>query len=268
MTSRLLSRGLLLVAVSCHALGVNPIRAKAADVTYPWQFTGRLWFRPALVKAPPDTALPDGVICLSLFGWTVGGSIALQYSDSPVLATPEYHEFVRMGGLVTKRGAFGLWGSRLYVSTQEAQADNIGIWGVPAEAASIEYEESGRFLRVDVPPPLEDHGNDPPIIKLSGWQATRTDQRLRMEGWDAIHPFGTLPMMWTPHIKVIWSPLVLIPNSDGVPLLTRPLRLSASSLRLHVCAQLPSRDLGVPSPVGLTVDGLRIEIGDPPGDDL
>ena len=32
-----------------------------ADASYPWSFSGRFWFRPSLVRAPPEDALPDGV---------------------------------------------------------------------------------------------------------------------------------------------------------------------------------------------------------------
>ena len=41
------------------------------DTDYPWRFDGRLWFRPAFVRAPEE--LPGDVRALSLLGWTVGG---------------------------------------------------------------------------------------------------------------------------------------------------------------------------------------------------
>ena len=40
---------------------------------------GRLWFRPAFVRAPEPDALPEGMSAVSLFGWTVGGVVALEY---------------------------------------------------------------------------------------------------------------------------------------------------------------------------------------------
>mmetsp|Transcript_66963 Transcript_66963/g.183675 ORF Transcript_66963/g.183675 Transcript_66963/m.183675 type:complete len:186 (-) Transcript_66963:676-1233(-) len=46
------------------------------DADYPWRFEGRLWFRPALVRARPES-LPEGVSPVALFGWTVGGVVAL-----------------------------------------------------------------------------------------------------------------------------------------------------------------------------------------------
>ena len=90
-----------------------------ADASYPWSFSGRFWFRPALVRAPPEDALPDGVSAVAALGWTLGGVVTLEYDESPVGA---YREYVTMGALVTKRGAVGQWGSRLCVSTPTAEA--------------------------------------------------------------------------------------------------------------------------------------------------
>ena len=46
-----------------------------------------------------------------------------------------------MGSVVTKRGALGQWGSRLYVSSAPAEAICKQVWGVPAETADIEFVE-------------------------------------------------------------------------------------------------------------------------------
>ena len=57
------------------------------DEDYPWKFTGRMWFRPALVRAPPQPesassdarpGVPRSVSVISLFGWTIGGVVALE----------------------------------------------------------------------------------------------------------------------------------------------------------------------------------------------
>ena len=248
-------------------LGFHQLPAFASA---PWQFNGRLWYRPALVRKPEASAVPDGVTPLSLFGWTLGGHVVLQYDDSPVAATPQYREYVRMGGLVTKRGTVGLLGSRLYVSTPEAQADNVAIWGVPAVAASIEYDERGGSLKVDTAPPLTHDASDgPPTIRVSGWRETRSDARLRLDGWDAARPRGNLPVLWTPRITTLWAPFVPLDEPDDIaPLETRRLRISASSLRLHWCSQPASRELGMPLPIGMSLDGVRIEIGEPKGLEL
>ena len=45
---------------------------------------GRLWFRPAFVRAPHPSSLPAGVSAVALLGWTIGGVVALEYDESPV----------------------------------------------------------------------------------------------------------------------------------------------------------------------------------------
>ncbi len=228
----------------------------AAD--YPWRFDGRLWFRPSLVRTPSE--LPGGLRAVGFFGWSVGGVVALEYDDSPV---GPYREYVRMGALVTKRGALGQWGRRLYVSTAAAEEVCRRVWSVPAEHASIEFAAQSA-LRVDTPPPDDDRpagrstGRSLPEVRLSGWDMTR-------HAAAGAARRGALPVLWTPSIKALWAPLVPLPpssdESSGDMLPLHRLRLSASSLRLHVCGQPPSDELGTPLPLGLSVDGLRIEIG-------
>lgn len=238
-------------AVASEENGVDPDN-------YPWRFDGRVWFRPALVRAPTEP-LPAGVSAVSLFGWTVGGVVALEYDESPV---GPYREYVTMGAVVSKRGALGQWGSRLFVSTKQAEEVCVRVWDVPAEVRTIEFAEDGRGLCVEAPPALEasDEALRPGPIRVSGWAATRSttkaDAPLR----------GGIPIMWTPSIKALWAPLVPLPPppagdsaaADSLP--THGLRLSASSLRLHLCGQASSTELGVPLPIGLSVDDVRIEI--------
>lgn len=48
---------------------------------YPWKFTGRMWVRPALVRVSPEVKTapsPSSIFVLSLFGWTIGGVVALE----------------------------------------------------------------------------------------------------------------------------------------------------------------------------------------------
>ena len=113
------------------------------DEEYPWCFTGRLWFRPAIVKIPSDSnpsapSPPPSLSILNLFGYTIGGTVALEYDTSPV---GPYKEYVTMGAVVSKRGALGQWGSRLYVSTQVAEDVCRDVWGVPAIVADINFVE-------------------------------------------------------------------------------------------------------------------------------
>lgn len=222
------------------------------DADYPYMFDGRLWFRPAIVRVPPQ--LPPGFSAVSLFGFTIGGVVSLEYDVSPV---GPYREYVTMGSLVSKRGALGQWGSRLFVSTQPAEEVCQRVWGVPAEVAAINFVEDGDSLCVEAPPPLEKmQGAGPPSISVSGWGNTRSSAPEAPRR-------GAVPVLWTPTIKALWAPLIPFASGSGedAELPLHKLRLSASSLRLQWCGQSASDALGVPLPVGLTVDGVRIEIG-------
>jgi len=123
---------------------------------YPHQFTGRFWFSPRLVRvhdnASSSLASPKAmherlfsdhpsVNILSLFGYTLGGTVCLEYDDSPF---GSYREFVVMSALVATpddRGGvrIGQWGSRLFVSDEVAGKGCEMLWGVPAETADIEF---------------------------------------------------------------------------------------------------------------------------------
>uniref|UniRef100_A0A7S4JT39 Uncharacterized protein n=1 Tax=Odontella aurita TaxID=265563 RepID=A0A7S4JT39_9STRA len=245
---------------------------------YPWQFTGRLWFRPALVRVPKPASSdagagavvdgneppppPPSVSILSLFGWTVGGVVALEYDDSPV---GPYFEYVTMGALVSKRGALGQWGSKLYVSTDVAQQVCEEVWGVPATRAEIDFTEEsndgeGKVQVLCVESAPQGTKSERQDIVVSGWGSTRISG---VEDADcARYPPGGLPVLWTPTIKALWAPLVPFPSSDDdkdeLPL--HRLRLSASGVRLRLCGQPNSDELGIPLGVGLVVDNVLIEI--------
>lgn len=220
------------------------------DTEYPWRFDGRFWFRPALVRMPKEGAVPGGARPLGLFGWTLGGVVCLEYDESPV---GPYFEYVTMGAVVTKGGTIGQWGSRLFVSTRVAEEVCQRVWDVPAEVARIDFQERpGQGLRVDAPPAVGCKTGDAEIC-VHGWAGTRTSQ-------EGSEPTGGLPVLWTPSIKALWFPLVPFPAAEGSGMPLHRLRLSASSLRLHLCGQSSSDELGVPLPVGFSADGLRIEI--------
>lgn len=246
------------------------------DEDFPWNFTGRLWFRPSLMQTDTisetiEKTMPPSVSIISLFGWTLGGVVALEYDDSPV---GPYREYVSMGALVTKRGAVGQWGSRLYVSTQPAQRVCEEIWGVPAEWANIDFlerNESGGILTVETAPTME-------FSKGSGWGKAR--QSIAVSGWEKSRvvestneprypPWG-IPVLWTPTIKALWAPFIPLPSfnvnsSDLLPL--HNLRLSASAIRLRFGGQQPgSKSLGIPLGIGLVVDNVLIEISEKKGD--
>jgi hypothetical protein len=234
------------------------------DADYPWCFTGRLWFRPALVRVPSsddpsDPNPPPSVSVINLFGWTIGGTVCLEYDTSPV---GPYREYVTMGAVVSKRGALGQWGSSLYVSTQTAEDVCVDVWGVPAQVADIDFVggEASSSLRVEMAPNKLIAGAKQ-RIEVEGWSKTRV---LTPAELSEAEPKGGLPVLWTPTIKALWAPLKLLPASptdeeNALPL--HRLRLSANALRLRLCPQSPSDDLGVPIPIGLVVDNVLIEIG-------
>lgn len=248
-----------LCALVAKTTCLSTSHVSATPTNFPWRFQGRVWFRPALVRAPAVGSLPAGVRVLRALGWTLGGCVALQYDESPIAATPSYLEYVTMSAAVFKRGAIGLWGSRLFVSTPNAAMENRAIWGVPAEEAHICFAEEGAQLAVNAAPPLV--GGEKPMIRVDGWALTRNAAT-------EAQSVGQLPVMWTPQLKALWTPFVIGSVEATQPLQTRMLRLSGKSIRLHWCPQASSKQLGLPLPAGLSVDGVVIEIGDPCGEDL
>lgn len=185
--------------------------------------------------------------------------MCLEYDVSPV---GPYIEYVTMGALVSKRGALGQWGSRLFVSTDVAEEVCVRTWGVPAEVATMSFnDDDDDSLGVEAAPGLE---ANPAVrretIDVNGWAATRHNGASGEVG-----RFGGIPVLWTPSTKTLWAPFVPLPPpssedgaAEGLPL--HQLRLSGSSLRVHLCGQTASEELGMPLPIGFSVDGLRIEI--------
>lgn len=228
---------------------MRPSRAAASAPEHDgWVFTGRFIFAPELVRAPESAVVPEGVSVLSLFGWTLGGIVALEYDESPV---GRYFELVRMAAVVTKNGALGQWGEKLFVSNAEAEAACEDIWEVPAEAIPLTFEDAGDELTLT---------GDGSNYELSGWGRARGAGRFRSPA---------LPVLWTPQIKALWAPLKL-PSAIPVTLNLHNLALSATSLSVRSFADArpdPDRrrkDLGF----CLAADGLRIAIAPALGDRL
>ena len=248
-------------AAAAAAAAQDIADSECDEKEYPWRFSGRLWFRPALVRTIP---VPDVAHVLSVFGWTIGGVVALEYDDSPV---GPYREYVAMGALVVKRGAIGSWGQRLYVSCSEAERLCQELWGVPAEQADIDFYEQGPSLRVAVAPCTNDNSVQCPKIQVDGWSKTR----ITAPNVANAKRTGPLPVLWTPVIKALWAPFVpLPPPSDEAAkrklLPLHRLHLSASSLRPCLCGQKPSGPLGIPFGIGLVADNVLIEISPQIGD--
>ena len=71
------ARGCRRAAACRAAAATQEEEINGLDPAYPWRFDGRLWFRPALVRSPSPDALPEGMTPVALFGWTIGGVVAL-----------------------------------------------------------------------------------------------------------------------------------------------------------------------------------------------
>ena len=240
--------------------------SKSIDPEYPQNFTGRLWFNPALVKVDKNLQPGSDVSIISLFGYTLGGTVTLEYDSSPV---GPYREYVTMSAFVSKRGSIGQWGSRLYVSTQEAEDVCRDIWGVPAELANIDFIEDGKCLKVTSPPNPALANPDKIDICVEGWKNTRV---LCKEDYEYANGspkrYGNAPVNWTPTIKALWAPFV--PSNDkgdvSLSLPLHKLRLSASAIRLHwsgleKSSKWEELECGIPLGLGLIVDNVLIEIG-------
>jgi len=248
------------------------------DPNYPWRFEGRFIFRPALVRVPSnDDDLPPCSKLLSLFGYTLGGSVVLEYDVSPV---GPYREYVNMGGVValgqvniaesvddTNQMTYlglGQWGTNLYVSTQEADDVCKEVWGVPSALADIEFDEDGKIL-CDGPDETSEKGTRKQF-NLSGWDNTRIlPKGTRI---DSVKSFGNIPIFWTPTIKALWAPISFQFNgsTDNIKsdkrLPVHKLRLSASALRLKKCKRLQHQSSDeIPIGLVLVVDNVLIEIG-------
>lgn len=228
-----------------------------AEPEFPWSFKGRVRFRPALVSTP-KSPVANGVQPLSLFGFTLGGSVCLEYDDSPV---GPYFEVVQMAAAVLSErlGTLGQWGIRLMVSTEAADSANGDVWGVPSQYRDIDFEQDGS-PGVFVEPSGK--------LRIGGWG----DMRFAPDG---ARSWGNLPVWWTPTLKALWLPASLWRDEGkGGTLPLRRLRLSAAALRLR-WAPLESGDdsfVGpglevegaenrVPLPLVVEADGVLIEIG-------
>lgn len=249
------------------------------DPNYPWRFEGRFIFRPSLVRVPQvDDDLPPCSNLISLFGYTLGGSVVLEYDVSPV---GPYREYVNMGGLVSmgrvsvgesladkkqmRSLAIGQWGTDLYVSTQVAEDVCKEVWGVPAIVADIEFEEDGQQILCDSPDKTTINGK---LVKfnLLGWDNARVlGNSINL---DSIKRFGNIPIYWTPTIKALWAPISFpfrgsdneFNNTQSLPV--HKLRLSASALRLKRCERVQQQSSEeIPFGLALVVDNVLIEIG-------
>ena len=186
---------------------------------YPWRFEGRFVFRPSMVRTSPDTQPPAATL-LSLFGYSLGGLVVLEYNVSPV---GPYREYVTMGGIVgmgrmdvgdaaddgsnARTLGVGQWGTDLYVLTQAAEDVCRRAWGVPAEVADIRFVTGDRDCLADGPGEDGDRqdGSACRTFALAGW-----DEHARILGSrdEGAQRYGNIPIYWTHTIKALWAPLL------------------------------------------------------------
>ena len=251
-----------------------PNNNMAEDVEeYPYSFEGRLWFRPSLVRVEETKKVASVVNCVTVFGWTIGGVVALEYDDSPV---GPYKEYVTMGSIVRTPSSIGQWGSNLYVSTKKAEQVCQQIWNVPAQYANIQFtdnntnnnnQEEQSTLTIIQPPSSNDNNNNSKLdnIQLNGWSQTQICKERTRGG-----PIK-IPIVWTPSIKALWAPFFWSKKNDDNEdndesqkrLPWHQLRLSAGAIRIVWCPQKQlqeTKTLGIPIPFGLAVDNVLIEI--------
>jgi len=267
------------------------------SMLYPHVFTGRLWFSPAIVRIPSSTRAHPNISFLSLWGYTLGGTVVLEYDTSPV---GPYYEYVTMSSLVyyspnssscsslsnVLSMGIGQWGSRLYVSNAQAEVICKTIWGVPAETANIQLIPEGHSLCIQSRPDRNEFNTSTiQNILVSGWKHTRKNQQQnQLQQNDPSHKqeerrkWGPLYIQWTPTIKALWlSPFsstksstttTTISSSDTStntninPLPIHDLRLSASSIHLHIdfFSKNTQESVWIPLGVNLVVDNVMIEI--------
>eukprot|EP00977_Amphora_coffeiformis_P014100 scaffold3851_cov162-Amphora_coffeaeformis.AAC.3 len=249
------------------------------ESAYPWRFTGRCIFVPSLVKVnkqDADLTNKNDLFVLNLLGWTVGGTVALEYDDSPV---GYYREWVKLGGLAIypRRSAAqqslltGQVGSKLYVSRPEAEVLCERVWGLVAnKGASIQFLDNEDRNHIRLSQSARSSG-DLVSLKASGWNHVRKSGGVSFKNLSLL--------VWTPTIKAIWAGLLsfrVSPLSDdaqdkenGDDLL--PLH----RLRLSGCVRPARIDWDttdttmLPEPqafyfgLGLAVENLVIEISPP-----
>ena len=236
--------------------------ANSSSSSYPWKFEGRCVFVPSLVRVDKERIPDPDLFVLNVAGWTLGGTVVLEYDTSPV---GYYREWVLLGGLAwyprrtseNRSFMIGQYGSRLFVSKPKAENLCEKVWGLVAEGAQIEFDEE------------EKDGSRCVCLNQQDLDSAATNKRtsLKANGWKyaqkpGIISFKNLGLLWTPTIKAIWTCLLKLPansDSDDVVLPLNRLRLAGSPrpARFDVSTNGSS---SISFGIGLAVEDLVIEI--------
>ena len=175
--------------------------------------TGRCIFVPSLVQNDSSNLPNSDLVLLNVAGWTVGGTVVLEYDSSPV---GYYREWVTLGGLALyprqtgdqQSFLVGQFGSNLYVSKPQAQTLCETVWGLIAKGANIQ---------------LVEQADGQPCVALESTQGPGTKRlALTASGWEnakkgSILSFKNVGLLWTPTIKAIWTCLLQLPRGQKAP---------------------------------------------------
>lgn len=250
----ILWQSLCSITLGWSALSRKPstrfVGSNTPDAQYPWCFTGRAIYRPALVRLD-DSSVPSGLFVFNVGGWTLGGYVALEYDESPV---GPYREFVTLGGLAcsvhSRKLMMGQYGTSLCVNKISAKRICEQIWEIPAELASIEFVAEG----------------ERPEITILETTPSKPNKRFRVQGWKNLQHrssernFRDLLLLWTPRIKSIWTQIFFgFTDTDMQKRPLHQLRLSGNAALLWSGWKQSSRS-EVTLGIDLVIRNILIEI--------
>ena len=119
------------------------LAARIDDDAYPpapWSFSNaRVMYQPTLVRTSAARAVTprDGLMLLSVLGWTLGGVFVVDWTDSPV---GPYREVAVLSGLVARGLSIGAWASHIVVTTPASVGGGRAVFGLPTVLGSIDFK--------------------------------------------------------------------------------------------------------------------------------
>lgn len=222
------------------------------DKEFPWLFSGRAVMQPALVRVNSQQS-NEKIVPLSFFGWTLGGTVALEYDESPV---GPYREFVTLGGLAiyphsSGRLLVGQFGSNLYVNKKQAETLCQQVWDLKATPAEINFKDDGDSVILTS---IQENWYNSTKISVNGWKLVKQCEQ------SGPRNMNNIPLLWTPKIKAIWMGFARLPNNEPVTDLSlNKLRLSGT-INLALNKPAPSTPNTIPLGVTIMLQNALIEI--------